>query len=140
VPTIEIPPIRSGIAAAITPRNTSSSKIVSAGNAISSALVRSRRVWSLTSLKLGANPPIDTASAGEARTIGPIRRLASLAAVPPSFSTSCVARFAETTIERPSRSISGAPARGSRNGFTTWPTNFVCVSATASRSIVARVA
>ena len=53
VPRIEITPISSGIAAATTPRNTSSSRIASSGNAISSALVRSSRVWSLTSLKLG---------------------------------------------------------------------------------------
>ncbi len=62
VPRIEMPPMISGNAAATTPLNTSNSRIASAGNAINSAFVRSLRVWSLTSLKLGANPPITTSS------------------------------------------------------------------------------
>ena len=62
VPTIETPPISSGIAAATTPRKTTSSSSASIGKAISSALVRSVLVWSLTSLKLGAKPPIETSS------------------------------------------------------------------------------
>jgi hypothetical protein len=54
VPRIEITPMNSGMAAATRPRKTISSKIVRSGNAIASALSRSSRVWSLTSLKLGA--------------------------------------------------------------------------------------
>ncbi len=54
VPTIEMPPISSGIAAATTPRKTTSSSSASSGKAINSALVRSVLVWSLTSLKLAA--------------------------------------------------------------------------------------
>ncbi len=41
VPTIEMPPISSGIEAATTPRKTKSSSSASTGKAISSALVRS---------------------------------------------------------------------------------------------------
>ena len=51
---IESAPMISGTAAATALRKTSSSRIASSGNAISSALVRSLRVWSLTSLKPGA--------------------------------------------------------------------------------------
>ena len=54
VPTIEITPISSGIAAATTPRKTNSSSSARIGKAISSALVRSLRVWSLVSLKPAA--------------------------------------------------------------------------------------
>ena len=53
VPTIETPPISSGIEAATTPRKTSRRSSARIGKAISSALVRSVLVWSLTSLKLG---------------------------------------------------------------------------------------
>ena len=66
VPTIEMPPISSGIAAATTPRKTNSSSRARIGKAISSALVRSVRVWSLVSLKPGAKPPIATSSGLEA--------------------------------------------------------------------------
>ena len=52
VPTIEIPPISSGMPAATTPRKTSSRRSARIGKAISSALVRSVLVWSFTSLKL----------------------------------------------------------------------------------------
>jgi len=83
VPRMDTTPMSSGIAAATTPLKTSSSRIASTGKAISSALVRSLRVWSLTSLKLGAKPPIDTSSASER-----MRSLASSAASPPSSSTS----------------------------------------------------
>ena len=53
MPTIEITPIRSGMPAATTPRKTKSSRSARIGKAISSALVRSARVWSLVSLKPG---------------------------------------------------------------------------------------
>ena len=57
VPRIDSTPITSGTAAATTLRNTINSSRVRIGKAISSAFVRSLRVWSLTSLKLGAKPP-----------------------------------------------------------------------------------
>ena len=57
VPRIDSTPITNGTEAATTLRNTIRSNTVRIGNAINSALVRSSRVWSLTSLKLGANPP-----------------------------------------------------------------------------------
>ena len=78
------------------------------GKAISSALVRSDRVWSLTSLKLGAKPPIPTSKIWES-----IRSLASSAAAPPSSSTSWVARWPVMTSDRPSSAISGLSRRSS---------------------------
>ena len=109
VPRIEITPISSGIAAAMTPRKTSSSSSARIGNAISSALVRSLRVWSLTSLKLGAKPPIPTSKRFEL-----IRSEASSAAAPPSSSMSWVASWPVITSERPSSAITGLSRRRSR--------------------------
>ena len=87
VPTIEISPISSGIAAATTPRKTNSSSSARTGKAISSALVRSVRVWSLVSLKPAAKPPWATSSELEA-----ITSPASSAAIPPASSMSVVER------------------------------------------------
>jgi hypothetical protein len=87
VPTIEIPPINSGIEAATTPRKTKSSSSASTGKAISSALVRSVRVWSLVSLKPWAKPPSATSS-GLASTSA----LTFSAAIPPASSMSLVER------------------------------------------------
>ncbi len=66
VPTIETTPSSSGIAAATTPRKTKSNSRARIGKAISSALVRSARVWSLVSLKPGAKPPMRTSKELEA--------------------------------------------------------------------------
>ena len=127
-PRIENTPITSGIAAATTPRKTTSSSTARIGKAISSALVRSSRVWSLTSLNEGANPPIRTS-----RVLGASRRLASSAASPPSSSMSWVDRWPDNTSERPSRAISARPSRRSRSGLTTLPTCSVRRSSRARR-------
>ena len=87
VPTIETPPISSGIAAATTPRKTNSSSRARIGKAISSALVRSVLVWSLVSLKPAAKPPIWTSRGLEA-TSGSTPS----AAMPPASSMSVVER------------------------------------------------
>ena len=60
VPTIETTPISNGIEAATTPRKTKSNNNARTGKAISSAFVRSLRVWSLVSLNPAAKPPIPT--------------------------------------------------------------------------------
>ncbi len=116
VPSVESRP-SAGTAAATTPRNTSSSSTVRIGNAISSAFVRSERVWSLTSLKLTANPPRRTSSG-----LKPIRRRASSAASPPSLSMSWIERFAAITSERPLPSTSARASGPRASGFVTWPT------------------
>jgi len=135
VPTIETTPMSSGIPAATTPLNTIRSRIARIGKAISSALVRSSRVWSLTSLKLAAKPPIDTWSSFE-----PVRFCASSAASPPSLSTSWVERCPATTRERPSRAMSERPARGSARGSTTRPTYLAFASSRLRRRTSRRTA
>ena len=109
VPTIEIPPISSGIAAATTPRKTSSRSRARIGKAISSALVRSFLVWSLTSLKLGrvaAHRDVEAAARRPAAAT-------SSATIPPLSSRSPLERSTRRTSELPSAAISSAPARRS---------------------------
>ncbi len=60
VPAIETIPTTSGIAAATTLRKTISNSRARTGKAIISALRRSERTVSLTSLKPPANPPTVT--------------------------------------------------------------------------------